>query len=309
MNIAAIFNDSHGCKNILMNTIPDPKVIHSPHPFSKLIHLILVRPQEGRNLGAIARASANMGVDGKICVVGNEFILNKESWRVAKHAQDRLHQILHFPTLEAALDLFRKEPTLSLAATARVGSAGRPHPMPISEAVPKAMEKLSQGQTASIVWVFGPEADGLNNAEVAQCDWIVHIPSSQNYRSLNLSHAVMLFCYEASRIILKETSEPTIACSPNQKERLIMHLVELAQTVGFILPDDPHKMKPRLEQLLSHLPNHIHDIKTIHGWIDQTIRSVKKGSQDFKGRYRFETIQLETIQQDLIKKELCREQP
>ena len=45
-------------------------------------------------------------------------------------------------------------------------------------------------------------------------------------------------------------------------------------------------MRPRLEEIFSHLPNHIKDVKTLHGLIDQTIRSVHKGEADFKGIYR-----------------------
>ena len=72
----------------------------------------------------------------------------------------------------------------------------------------------------------------------------------------------------------------------SQKDRLAEHLIRLAEAVGFVLPGDPKKMRPRLEEIFSHLPNHIKDVKTLHGLIDQTIRSVHKGEADFKGIYR-----------------------
>jgi tRNA C32,U32 (ribose-2'-O)-methylase TrmJ len=92
-------------------------------------------------------------------------------------------------------------------------------------------------------------------------------------------------------LALVDRWQPFVSVKPSQKGRLISHLVEVAEQVGFILPDDPHKMRPRLEQiLLGVLPNHIEDVKTLHGLLDQIARSVKKGGPDFKGRFRREMI-------------------
>jgi len=43
--------------------------------------------------------------------------------------------------------------------------------------------------------VFGREDYGLFNEEIAQCDIMVKIPTSESYSSLNLSHAVCLILY------------------------------------------------------------------------------------------------------------------
>ncbi len=43
--------------------------------------------------------------------------------------------------------------------------------------------------------VFGREDYGLFNDEIAKCDIMVRIPSSESYLSLNLSHAVALVLY------------------------------------------------------------------------------------------------------------------
>jgi len=63
-------------------------------------------------------------------------------------------------------------------------------------------------------------------------------------------------------------------------------VLQLADEVGFILPGDPYKMKPRLEEILSHLPNHLQEVKTLHGLIDQIVRTLRKGEIDLKGRYK-----------------------
>lgn len=47
--------------------------------------------------------------------------------------------------------------------------------------------------------VFGNERDGLSDDELAVCDLAAHIPSSELFPSLNLSHAVQLCFWELRR--------------------------------------------------------------------------------------------------------------
>ncbi len=253
------------------------------------ITTVLVRPEQPGNVGSIARALSNMGIEGDFCIVGNPNILNEESFRLAKHAKGYLDKIVHFDSLEACLknqqELAQGQPLLSLAATARVGSAKRPHPTRVREALQRATSKLIQGQIERLVLVFGPESCGLTNEEIALCDWVVTIPSLQQYRSLNLAQSVLIFCYEANMAMLEDW-ESLESAKPSSKEKLVQHMLQVAEDVGFILPGDPFKMRPRLEEIFSQLPNHIREIKTLHGLLDQVRRSVVKGAADFKGRYR-----------------------
>ncbi len=149
-----------------------------------------------------------------------------------------------------------------------------------------AVQKLKEQEIDDILIVFGPESDGLSNDEVAPCDWIVTIPSSSEYRSLNLAQSVLVFSYEVQRALLEKVDRTPKGLHPTQKERLVQHLIQLAEEVGFILPNDPHKMRPRLEKLFSGIPNYIEDAKTLHGLLDQIRRSVKRGFPDIRGRYR-----------------------
>jgi len=56
-------------------------------------------------------------------------------------------------------------------------------------------QQLSQ-VSGSIGLVFGREDYGLLNPEIAQCDLMIKIPTSEAYPSLNLSHAVAVVLYE-----------------------------------------------------------------------------------------------------------------
>lgn len=260
------------------------QVIHSPlDSWRKKFHVALVRPELGANVGAAARAIMNMGIRGELFIVGNPAVVNSDCRRLSKHAWTKVENAIHVPTLADALTGLPGN--LSIATTARSGSAHRPHPLRCDEAAIQATEKLMAGDVKDVVLVFGPESDGLNNEEVSLCDWITTIPSNNDYRSLNLGQAVLILCYEANRCLMREW--PAFEGETvSQRQRLTTHFLKLAEECAFVLPGDPFKMKPRLERIFSQLPPFLEGASTLHGLIDQAIRSVRRGSPDVKGRYR-----------------------
>jgi len=249
----------------------------------KRLHVVLVKPEQGGNVGSAVRALANMGIEGEFRIVGTPEILNEECQRFAKNAKPRLDSIQFFPTLQQALPTGPQH--LKIAATARVGSAGRPHPLWVRPAMERAAAKLLQGEIENVWLVFGPEGSGLQNEDIDLCDWIVTIPALETYRSLNLSQAILIFSYEL-HVCLLQPREAFESAKPSQRERLITHALQVAEASGFILPDDPFKMKARLEEIFSRLPAHIPEARTLHGLLDQISRSVAAGHPDLKGRYK-----------------------
>ena len=140
---------------------------------------------------------------------------------------------------------------------------------------------------SDVLLVFGPEDSGLSNPEVALCDTVVTIPTSESFLSLNLAQAVMVTAYEVHMALRTLEAQPSREekVRPGQKERIIHHLIQVAYEVGFILPGDPFKMQSRLEQLLADVPPCLQEARLIHGFMDQISRSMKKGQPDFRGRY------------------------
>ena len=72
------------------------------------------------------------------------------------------------------------------------------------------LKVLKKTKTKKIGFMFGPEASGLSNYDLSFSNYVVQIPSSPNFKSLNLSHSVSLICYEIFKMnnykLLKETS-------------------------------------------------------------------------------------------------------
>lgn len=153
------------------------------------IGVILVGIQGAENLGYAARAMANFGA-GRLCLVNPVAdAKSAEAISRAMHAQGILRRAEVFGSLEKALSGF----DYAVATTARTGIAGK-----VGRTAVSAREFASRfaKSNAKVALVFGREPSGLTNEEIAQCDFIVKIPSSGRYPSLNISHAVAVLLYE-----------------------------------------------------------------------------------------------------------------
>ena len=73
--------------------------------------------------------------------------------------------------------------------------------LPLSIIIPtKDREKLLFKHKKSRIGImFGPESSGLSNYDLSLSNSIIQIPTSKNLSSLNLSHAVIVVCYEIYR--------------------------------------------------------------------------------------------------------------
>jgi TrmH family RNA methyltransferase len=88
------------------------------------------------------------------------------------------------------------------------------------------------GINGNIGLVFGREDYGLFNEEIAACDVMVRIPTSESYQSLNLSHAVGIVLYSLylnSEIEQKEK----ITLSNVEKEKLFFFFSEILREINY----------------------------------------------------------------------------
>ena len=68
----------------------------------------------------------------------------------------------------------------------------------ITTDIPKAIIEINKNIQSDnkVGLVFGPENSGLNNIHLTLVDRIILIKTNQQFSSINLSHSVILFCYE-----------------------------------------------------------------------------------------------------------------
>ncbi len=151
-----------------------------------MINIILVEPETPGNIGAVARAIKNFGFENLYLINPKCNHLSKESIDRASHAKDIL---LNAKTISFnELQKF----DYKIATTSELGTD---YNIPRSPIKPSELKKIIKPKT-NIALVFGRESSGLNNKEIQQMDFIMTIPTSKKYPSMNLSHAVAITLYE-----------------------------------------------------------------------------------------------------------------
>jgi TrmH family RNA methyltransferase len=154
------------------------------------LHVVLVRPQTPGNVGAAARAARNFGVEA-LHVVGEV----PTSQEVEERARDALHLVEEAPRY-GSVDEVAGELDHLAGFTARTSGNPKRH---TREAVPLDEWAGDLREVAGDVGlVFGPERSGLDNEALMACDVPVTIPTSDDYPSMNLSHAVAVGLYAAA---------------------------------------------------------------------------------------------------------------
>ena len=147
--------------------------------------IILVGPQLGENIGMAARAMRNFGLADLRIVRPRCRWPNRNAEKTAVGALPLLQSARVFADLGAAIADLR----LVYAATARP----REVPKPVSDV--RAAAEHIRGQRLPAGILFGREATGLTNDEIALADAVLTIPSDPEFASLNLSHAVAVAAY------------------------------------------------------------------------------------------------------------------
>ena len=151
--------------------------------------IVLARPSEAGNVGAVTRAMKNMGLT-RLRLVSPCFDIEAELPVIkarAVHAFDVWENAESFNTLHDAT----KDCSLIVGTTRRRGHHRKQHTM-----TPEEIAGFLKEHTGNAALVFGNERTGLEDDELELCNLASHIPVDDAFPSLNLSHAVMVYVYE-----------------------------------------------------------------------------------------------------------------
>jgi len=151
--------------------------------------IILVEPQLGENIGMVARAMLNCGLTELRLVNPREPWPNAKAQAAASGADLVLAQARLFATTEEAIaDLAHV-----YATTARSRDMVKPVLTPRRAGL-ELRAQAGRGERTGIL--FGKEAKGLHNDDVALARAIIAAPLNPAFSSLNLGMAVLLVAYE-----------------------------------------------------------------------------------------------------------------
>ena len=151
--------------------------------------VILSAPQMAENIGAVARAMANFGLDDLRIVKPRNGWPQRRAWETSSGADWILDAARVFDTVaEAIADLGQVH-----AATARPREMVQPVLTPREST---EVLRSAAGAGVPVGLLFGGERAGLDTADVALAHAIVTIPVDTKFASLNLAQAVVVNAYE-----------------------------------------------------------------------------------------------------------------
>ena len=148
------------------------------------IGFILVKPQLGENIGACARSMKNFGFK-KLKLVSPKFTFPNHKTKVTSvGAYDIIKKTKVFSDIEEAI----KEFDIIVSLSARKRDINK------KQITFKDFYKiLSKSKNFNIGLLFGPEASGLSNQDLSYSNYILQIPTSKKFKSLNY-HTQLLLC-------------------------------------------------------------------------------------------------------------------
>lgn len=211
------------------------------------LSFVLVNPARATNVGAAARAIKTMGFN-RLILVGSDLQYDTAARYTAHGAQEILENCCSV----ASLQELKPNYDLLIATTARERSSSRHY------LSPQQLAAQLETQSGSCALVFGCEASGLSNEQLALCDLYSYIPLAQPYPSLNLGQAVMVYAYALSQLCHSMGLQP--------READATQLQVLKQRTSTFLDqydaDKSQKIREWLQERLSQLSDR--DVRMAH---------------------------------------------
>ena len=212
---------------------------------------ILVKPQLGENIGACARSMKNFGFSKLYIVEPKINFPNHKAKATSVGAYDIINKAKVFDKVEKAIKSFN----IVISLSARQRDINKKH-LSLQE-----FQNIVIKKNLNIGLMFGPEASGLSNKDLSFSNYILQIPTSSKFKSLNLSHSLTLVCYEIfkmlnSNIIKKKNLNLKIS-SKLKISSLVTHLTNLLEKKDFFIPKEKkHSMILNINNLIYRLqPN------------------------------------------------------
>ena len=153
------------------------------------ISFILHQPQLSENIGACARAVKNFNFKKLVIVKPKPIFPNDKILATSVGAKDLIINAKVHETLESAV----KKVDYVIATSARFRNKNIKH-INLED-----LKKIDFNK--KIAFLFGSEASGLSNNEISYANYTMQIPTNPDFKSLNLSHSVIIIAHTVASII------------------------------------------------------------------------------------------------------------
>lgn len=212
-----------------------------------ITRFVLMHTSHPGNVGAAARAIQVMGFDDLVLVQprAGAVLAHPDALAMASGATEVMGRARVVDSLAAALDGVQ-----FVCATAMTPRDFGP---PVFAPRDRLPELARTG--LSVAFVFGGERFGLSNDDVYRCHVCLSIPTAPGYGSLNLAQAVQVIAYEwrlalGGYDVVARTRDAELADAA-EVQAALAHWQQVLVEIGFLDPDAPKRLMPRLNQLLN----------------------------------------------------------
>ena len=207
----------------------------------KNIYFILVRPQLGENIGSTARALKNFNIPNLRIVNPRCAWPNSKALATCVGAKNILQSVKISKSIEQTVS----DLDIIFASTSRKRKVNK---KVIS--ITEFTKKIKNNQKVGII--FGPEASGLTNDEVNSADYLVTVPTNTSFTSINLSHTVILFCFQLFQHFYKKKFSPksgykSSLATKSEVNKFINFIVKGLDNKGFLQPK--HKRQSMIRNI------------------------------------------------------------
>jgi tRNA/rRNA methyltransferase len=159
------------------------------------ISFILHQPQLSENIGACARAIKNFNFKKLIIVKPKPIFPNDKILATSVGAKDVIINSKVHETLELAV----KNVDYVIATSARFRNKNIKHI--------KLVDLIKIDFSKKVAFLFGSEASGLSNNEISYANYTMQIPTNTEFKSLNLSHSVIIIAQTVASLIKLKSSK------------------------------------------------------------------------------------------------------
>ena len=158
------------------------------------ISFILHKPQLSENIGACARGMKNFNFQKLIVINPKPTFPNDKILATSVGARNIINKAKNFENLEKSL----KNIDVVIATSARFRNKNIKHIQ---------LEDLKKiNYKKKVAFLFGSEASGLSNNEISYANYTLQIPTNPDFKSLNLSHSLIIIAQYVSAIINSKAS-------------------------------------------------------------------------------------------------------
>ena len=158
------------------------------------ISFILHKPQLSENIGACARGMKNFNFNKLIVIDPKPIFPNDKILATSVGAKNIINKAKNFENLEKSL----KNIDIVIATSARFRNKNIKHIQ---------LEDLKKiNYKKKIAFLFGSEASGLSNNEISYANYTLQIPTNPDFKSLNLSHSLIIIAQYVSSILNSKVS-------------------------------------------------------------------------------------------------------